>query len=438
MHLTTTRAPIICIAIVTLLPLAAYSSPQFSPKPGPAPPPQTEELAAVTSSAEHNALSRVPAAALAELSAGNTDFAHDLYRAIRKKSGNLCYSPFSISTAVAMIYAGARGETERQIADALRFTLAQDQLHPALNALGLDLDPPSPGAPVPQPGFALSIANSIWGQVDYPFQTAYLDLLGDIYGARMGWLDFADAQQSRLTINNWVSDRTSGHIEHLIAPGILTRDTRLVLANAVYFKAEWETPFLQATREEPFYPGDGKQVTVAMMSRRTMTGYAWGAGYQAVELRYKDERIRMTIVLPAKGTFEEFERSLDSERMAAITERLAREDVELYMPKFNFAAGLDLATTLKEIGMPDAFDSGRADFSGIDGTRKLYLSAAVHKASITVDEMGTIAAAATGLGFGVESMPTEVVVDRPFIFVIRDVESGTTLFVGRVMDPSTG
>ena len=146
--------------------------------------------------------------------------------------------------------------------------------------------------------------------------------------------------------------------------------------------------------------------------------------------------MRMTIVLPAKGTFEEFERSLDNERMAAITERLAREDVELYMPKFDFAAGLDLATTLKEIGMPDAFDSGRANFSGIDGTRKLHLSAAVHKASITVDEMGTVAAAATRLGFWLESMPTVVVINRPFIFVIRDVESGTILFMGRVLDPS--
>ena len=436
MNPTRPLSRIICIIFVTLLPLAAYSSSQPSPKPGPAPIPQQAEIASAPSSGEHNTSPSVAAAALVELNVGNTDFAYDLYQAIRKESGNLCYSPFSISTALAMIYAGARGETERQIANALHFTLAQDQLHPALNALELDLAPSGPGDPAPKPGFALSIANSIWGQVDYPFLTAYLDLLAENYGAKMGLLDFADTKQSRLTINHWVSDRTLGNIENLFAPGILTRDTRLVLANAVYFKAEWKTPFLQQTREEPFYPGHGKQVTVAMMSRRTMTGYAWGAGYQAVELLYKDERMRMTIILPAKGKFEQFERSLDSERITAITESLTREDVELYLPKFDFAANLDLAKKLKEIGMPNAFDSRRADFSGIDGTHKLYLSAAVHKASITVDEMGTVAAAATGLGFGVESMPTEVVINRPFIFVIRDVESGTTLFVGRVLDPS--
>ena len=379
------------------------------------------------------------AAALVELSAGNTNFAYDLYQAIREKSGNLCYSPFSISTALAMVYAGAQEETEWQIADALHFTLAQDQLHPAPNALGLDLAPASPDAPTSEPGFALSIANSIWGQVDYPFLTAYLDLLAENYGARLGLLDFADPQrreQSRLTINNWVSNHTSGNIENLFAPGILTEDTKLVLANAVYFKAEWKTPFLQQTREAPFYLRYGKQVTVSMMSRRTTTGYAQGMGYQAVELRYKNERMRITIFLPAKGEFKKFERSLDSENITAIIESLTLDDVELYLPKFDFAANLDLAATLKEIGMPDAPDPRRADFSGMDGTRKLCLSAAVHKASITVDEMGTVAAAATRLGFWLESMPTVVVINRPFIFVIRDVESGTILFMGRVLDPS--
>ena len=162
----------------------------------------------------------------------------------------------------------------------------------------------------------------------------------------------------------------------MFAPGILTENTKLVLANAVYFKAEWKTPLLQQTREAPFYPRYGKQVTVSMMSRRTTTGYAQGMGYQAVELRYKNERMRITIFLPAKGEFKKFERSLDSENITAIIESLTLDDVELYLPKFDFAANLDFAATLKEIGMPDAPDPRRADFSGMDGTRKLCLSAA--------------------------------------------------------------
>jgi serpin B len=365
-----------------------------------------------------------------KMSAGNSTFAFDLYQAIRDQSGNLFFSPYSISAALAMTYAGARGNTERQMAETLHWVLPQDQLHPAFNALDLQLTSAN--------GFTLTVANSIWGQNGYSFRKEFLDTLAKNYGSGLGLLDFVDEakrEQSRLIINLWVSDQTKGKIKDLIAQGILTRDTRLVLANAIYFKAEWQVPFLNGTRNDTFTLLDGNQVTVPMMSRRTETRYAEGAGYQAVEIAYKGERMRMIVLLPAPGQFEAFEQALTSERIGAILQSLEPTDLQLLMPKFKYETSLSLAKTLMQMGMTDAFTPGTADFSGMDGTRNLYVSQVVHKAFVAVDEIGTEAAAATGVVVGIVSMPVVVKLDRPFVFIIRDAESGTILFAGRVLDP---
>ena len=380
---------------------------------------------------------------LPELAAGNGDFAFDLYHALRGEEGNLFFSPYSLSAALAMTYAGARGETERQMAATLHFTQPQERLHPAFNALDQWLAASSgPG----EEAFRLEVANSLWGEEGFPFRQEFLDLLGQNYGAGMQQVDYVDPdrrEEARLAINAWVEERTQGKIKDLIAKGILDEATRLVLANAIYFKAEWLEPFLDGTEDAPFTRLDGSTVTVPTMSRRAMAPYAEGDGYQAVELPYKGERISMVALLPAEGQLAAFEGSLSRPRVDEILAALQPQDVKLYMPKFSFSSKLLLDKTLPAMGMPDAFDPRKADFTGtydpgLAGGRRLYIAHVVHQAFVAVDEEGSEAAAATGVVVGIESMPLELRLDRPFIFLIRDRKTGTVLFLGRLVDPGAG
>jgi serine protease inhibitor len=372
--------------------------------------------------------------ALTEAAAGNNAFAFGLYRAIRGGEGNLFYSPYSISLALAMTYAGARGETEKQMAQALHFTLPQEALHTAFNALELQLARP----PQTDGGFELRTANSLWGQKDFVFRPEYLDLLAENYGAGLRLVDFKDAaarEQARSAINEWVSAQTEDKIKELLAKGILTEDTRLVLANAIYFKAEWEKHFYD-TQDDVFTLLDGVTVTVPLMTNRLEAPYVDGEGYQAIEIPYKGNRMRMVVLLPDEGRFDAFEQTLDGERFSAILQALQPSDVKVYLPKFNYDASLELKPALSDMGMPDAFDGQRADFSGMTGTHDLVLSHVVHKAFVAVDEAGTEAAAATGIVAEIVSMPSLMKIDHPFLFVIRDAETGAVLFVGRVLDPA--
>lgn len=373
-------------------------------------------------------------AALEELAVGNSAFAFDLYQAIRGEPGNLFYSPYSISLALAMTYAGARNQTEKQMADTLHFTLPQAELHPAFNVLDLQLTQPGQTAE----GFQLRVANSLWGQKDYTFTPTFLDGLAENYGAGLRLVDFKGdtaREQARLAINEWVRDQTEDKIKELLAKGILTQDTRLVLANAIYFKAEWEKHFY-GTVDDLFTLLDGKTVIVPIMSNRISTPYVDGEGYQAVEIPYKGNRMRMVILLPDEGQFAAFEQTLDGNRLSAILQALEPTDVKVFMPKFDYDASLELNQTLADMGMPDAFDWQRADFSGMTGKPELHLTHVVHKAVVAVDEMGTEAAAATGVVGEIVSVPILLRIDHPFIFVIHDAETSAILFIGRVLDPS--
>jgi serpin B len=388
----------------------------------------------------------------AELVAANSAFAFDLYQALRQRGDeNLFYSPYSISLALAMTYVGARGETEQQMADTLRFPLSQERLHPTFNGLDLALARRGEGAkgddekgarPGRQvQGFQLNIANSIWGQKGHEFLPTFLDVLAEHYGAGLRTLDFAQApEEARVTINNWVSDQTEDRIKDLIPPGLIPPSTRLVLANAIYFNAAWSHPFeKRLTRDGTFYLLDGNQVTVPMMEQTERFRYAQGGGYQAIELSYKGGEMAMLILLPEAGQFEEFESTLDAERVAGIVQDLAPSHVALVMPKFKFDSDFELRKVLSEMGMPGAFTDEVADFSGMDGTRGLYISEVVHKAFVAVDEAGTEAAAATVVIIVEQEAPgssIEITVDRPFVFLIRDMETGAILFLGRVVDPS--
>ena len=390
--------------------------------------------------------SPVNAADLAELVRGNNAFAFDLYRALGDGEGNLFYSPFSISQALAMTSAGARGETERQMADTLHHRLPRSSLHPAFNVLDRTLasrgkGPPGTPNSEGEAGqyFRLNIANAIWGQDGYQFLPDFLDVLAENYGAGMMVSDFVGApDESRIRINDWVAEETADKVTDLLPPGSLDGTTRLVLTNAIYFNASWLWPFSQRDTEvRPFHLAGGSTVRVPMMTETNGYLYARGDGYQVVDVPYSWGDMSMTILLPDEGTLGAFEDSLNSDVFDRIMDGIEIDAVTLTMPLFEFESEFSLADTLAGMGMPDAFD-GRADFSGMTGSRDLWISGIVHKAFVSVDEEGTEAAAATGVnmllaGFGDETIA--VMVNRPFIFLIRDTGTGTVLFLGRVSNP---
>lgn len=374
---------------------------------------------------------------LQELVKGNTQFACDLYRQIRGGKDNIFISPHSISVALAMTYAGARGNTEKQMAEVLHFTLSQERLHNAFNALDLELAK-RPQA-VEKDGFKLHICNAAWGQKDYSFLQSYLDVLAVNYGSGLQLLDFmSDPEQCRITINNWVAEQTEDRIKDLLPPGSLSALTRLVLTNAIYFKAGWLYPFDEdLTSDAPFFTLDDQEITVSMMGQMGTFGYTAEKGYyQAVEILYKGEEVSMVILLPAPGRFEEFEASLSVVFINNIIERITLQGLDLHMPKFSFKWKDSLVEILSSMGMTDAFIGGVADFSGIDGSYRLSIMDIFHQSFIAVNEAGTEAAAATAVVIGETSLPDSMTINRPFIFLIRDRITGAILFLGRVLNPA--
>ena len=387
---------------------------------------------------------------LRELVRGNNDFAFDLYRALNDAEGNLFYSPFSISQALAMTFAGARGETERQMAETLQYRLPQSNLHPAFNSLdralasrGKDPDPLGTLKEGEAKQYIrLNIANAVWGQHGYGFLPDFLDVLAENYGAGMRPMDFAGApEESRVRINDWVAEETGDKVKNLLRPRTIEPNTRLVLTNAIYFNASWHWPFdRRQTKVGPFHLEGGGSVDVPMMTETSddFYGYARGDGYQAVDVPYSWGEMSMTVLLPDGGALAELEDSLNADLLDRIMDDIEIDYVTLTMPLFKFESEFSLVDTLAGMGMPDAFDL-RADFSGMTGTKALVISHVVHKAFVSVDERGTEAAAATaGVGVLVAlpgKDPIQVTVDRPFIFLIRDTATGTVLFIGRVMNP---
>jgi serpin B len=375
------------------------------------------------------------------VSAANAEFGWDMYRHLAGLSSeNLALSPFSIGVAMAMAYAGARGETASELAEVLHFAGPGDDLHPGYNALHLALTAPAETDDASD--FTLTPANSVWTQAGYPFEPAYLDLLAQYYGAGAWQVDFAkETEAARTQINDWVEEHTNDRIQDLLPGGSLTNLTRLVLANAVYFKADWLQPFHPGfTRPAPFHRADGTTVDVPMMRLKAGWRYASvsdaGGDVAAVELPYAGEKASMLILLPEEGRIAELEAGA-AQVLDRVIAALKPNHLPVTIPKWEFTSSFALVDAFRALGAAVAFDPVRADFSGIDGTRDIYISRVEHKAFIAVDEMGTEASAATGV-VGETQSGTLVTfyADRPFLFVIRHIETGAVLFAGRVMDPS--
>ena len=372
---------------------------------------------------------------------GNSEFAFNLYARIKddpkikEGGGNLFFSPYSISTALAMTWAGARGETEKQMAEVLHFTLPQVQLHKAFGSLEKQLNEAGE-----EDRYELSVANALWGQAGLNFLEEFLALTEKNYGAGLREVDFArKAEEARLIINAWVEEKTKEKIKDLIKPGVLDRLTELVLTNAIYFKGDWLNQFdKKQTREEPFKLKRHEQVKVPMMHIKDKFKYWANDKLQVLELPYEGEELSMIILLPVKvDGLAEVEKSLTIEKLDEWTKGLRKQEVVVYLPKFKMTTDFELAEYLKKMGMLDAF-GGDADFSGMTGDKSLFISNVIHKAFVAVDEEGTEAAAATAVGMRLTSVPAPPKVfraDHPFIFIIKDIRSKSILFMGRVMNP---
>jgi serpin B len=368
-----------------------------------------------------------------ELVAGNTTFALDLYHVLTEDlEQNLLFSPYSLSVALAMTYAGAQGETERQMAEVLHLP-AQEQAHPAFNALDQSL-----AAKGDQEGVTLSFANALWPQEGYPFLDSFLDTLAENYGAGLRPLDFGQAGAAREQINRWASEQTEEKIQDLLPEGSVDGATALVLTNAVYFNGSWQHAFPEeGTHKGGFKLLDGRQVGVPMMTLTANLNAAQLDGVQAVELPYAGQALSMLVLVPDAGTFESYAQALAPDELAAVLGALQPGTINLYLPKFGYDSGFELKSALARLGMTDAFGT-EANFAGMDGTQELFIDEVYHKAFVAVDESGTEAAAASAVvvsrkGIG---LTPKLIVDRPFIYLIRDTETGTILFVGHVVNPA--
>jgi serine protease inhibitor len=366
----------------------------------------------------------------AEVARGNNSFALSLYRELGKKEGNLFLSPYSVSTALAMTYAGAKGDTASEMRRTLGFTLPDEKLHPAFSALQVALN--APGKP-----YQLRVANRLWGAKGAAFADEYLRLTKAVYDAPLEPLDFAkDAESSREAINAWVAEKTQGKIKDLLPRGSIKPNARLVLTNAIYFKGNWAKQFKKEnTKDEPFQVSAKKKLDVPMMHQTLDARHGAADGVKVLELPYAGEELSMLVLLPEKADgLADLEKKLTPENLDKWLAALTGGEVNLTLPRFTFTAEYALKETLARLGMAKLF-SDAADLSGMGPSLKL--DQVFHKAFVDVNEEGTEAAAATG-GIAVVTavpMPFEFRADHPFVFLIRDTRSGGILFLGRVENP---
>ncbi len=396
------------------------------------------DISVVSSSLPRNLTPGVDTADVAKLVDGNNTFALDLYSRIAVGKGNIFFSPYSISQALSMAYAGAGGKTALQMKNTLHYLDSQVVHHHAFNALDCEFSSRNIGPDVGE-YFRLNSVNSMWAQDKSIFKNTFLDILAEDYGAGIQILDFSkNPEDARLTINDWVSGKTKNRINNLITPGHITNLTLLVLVNAICFNAEWYKPFSkEETADGIFNLSDGITKTATFMKRISQYRYMKGSNYKGIELLYNEKKMSMVILLPDAGTIDSFEASLTNTTINTIVDKMDLKFVKITLPKFKInGAAVNLRNILSSMGMTDCFNLG-ADFSGISDVKKLCVEDILHKACIAVDERGTEATAATALVFHA-GHPDDLVhfnADSPFIFMIRDTVTKSILFIGRIINP---
>ena len=372
---------------------------------------------------------------LAGLARSNTAFALDLYGELKSGEGNLFFSPYSISTALAMTYGGARGNTAEEMARTLHLPMNSDRLHRAFSGLEERM-----GAILETGDIDLCTANALWPQEGYPLREEYLSLVHRHYGASVTPLDFAGSTEAaRRTINGWVERRTRNRIRGLIRRGDLDPATVLVLVNVIYFRGSWARRFDPSnTREGPFTLEDGRNVDVEIMCQAGDFPYGESEEAQVLELPYAGNDLSLFVILPREGRrLSDIENALTERNLESWFSAPSEERIRVFLPKFRISWGTgDLAHPLISLGMRDAFLAGRADFSGMDGSRSLFIGSVLHKAFIEVNEEGSEAAASTAVVLK-KGRPDERIfrADHPFLFLIRENTTGSILFLGRLTDP---
>ena len=369
------------------------------------------------------------------------EFALDLYRKLAQQDGNLIYSPYSIYQAFLMVYAGANAQTKAEIAEVLDIDADEgEDVHNLMNALNVLLTTPPANLDEDAQPLEFNVANALWVQQDIEFEKDFLDTLSANYNAGLRLVDFSNSEEARQAINLWIAAQTNDKIKDLIPEGVLDELTRLVIANAVYFKGAWQHTFDPAnTADEAFFALDGTEQTVEMMSNSYTGAALVFDDYQAVKLPYQGGNYAMAAIMPT-GDFGTFEENLDENKIEDILEEFEGifGQVNLRMPKFEIESSFDLGEQLKALGMIQAFDSQLADLTGMSDQIDLYITDVLHKAYIDVNEDGTEAAAATVISIGTTSMPAdswEITLDHPFIYVIYETTNNTIVFMGRFVAP---
>ncbi|NNE72140.1 MAG: serpin family protein [Acidimicrobiales bacterium] len=403
-------------------------------------PPAGDGLEFISADVDREDPSSVPSADVAAVVAGDADLGFELLRKAGTEGDNVFLSPYSVATALGMLLPGARGATQEEIASVLGATTMGEAYHRARGAL--DAAVLEPGTPPPEgeaESFTLRAANQLFGQQGFPFSDEYLELLARSYGAEFGVVDYAtEPEPARMLINDWVEGQTEDRIVDLIPEGVITTLTRLVLVNAVYFKANWMETFDPTnTTQASFTDLDGAGGPVETMNGSITTGYVDGDGFDAVRLAYAGGTTSMLVIVPDEGSFADVQASLDADELDRIRADLGRAQVQLAMPTFEFRTALGLKPLLQELGMQRAFlepGPDGADLTGITPEQILFVQDALHQAFVSVDEEGTEAAAATAIVVGLESAPEPVTltIDRPFLFVIQHDATGEPVFMGQV------
>ncbi len=364
----------------------------------------------------------------------NNQFALDLYSEFRDNPGNVFFSPWSISTAVTMTYEGAKGQTADEIKDVFHFSDNDAVRRPSFARVQNKIN-------AAQSEYLLRSANALWAEQTYPFLEEYTDLVEKYYSARVENMDFInDPEGSTETINIWVENQTNNKIQDLLPQGVINSDTGLVLTNAIYFKGTWVNEFDKAdTKEGDFYIAPNNTVSAEMMNLSDEEfNYAENDELQILELPYKGENLSMLVLLPRGNDIISLENSLTAEKLSELRNEMVMQEVIIALPKFKVETKYSMRQTLKDMGMPTAFKEGGADFSGMDGTRNLFISNVIHQAFVEVNEEGTEAAAATAVVMEILSSGPMTIfnADHPFIFIIQEKETRNILFLGRVSDPT--